>query len=123
MVRPNLQTPIVGEGNIARYLARLIQPSYDSGDNVTATRIDELIDMASGLIRGDNSQKSNLLKVVSAQLGKSQWMVGDNRSLADIVLWSALHQSKQASKAPDNIKRWLDICGNLPEFETARRLL
>lgn len=122
-VNPSEQTPIIGECNIARYLARLLSPAYDSTDPVTATQIDGLIDLADAQLSNDGAQKANFVKVISAQLGKSLWMLGENVTLADVVLWSAVHQLKQASRAPDNIKRWLDACNQLPEFAFARQFI
>lgn len=122
-VNPSEQTPIIGECSIARYLARLLSPAYDSTDPVTATQIDGLIDLADAQLSNDGAQKANFVKVISAQLGKSQWMLGENVTLADVVLWSAVHQLKQASRAPDNIKRWLDVCNQLPEFAFARQFI
>lgn|SRR6218665_143780 len=124
-VNPSEQTPIIGECNIARYLSRLLSPgAYDSSDPVTSTQIDGLIDLADAQLSNDGAQKANFVKAISTQLGKSQWMLGgENLTLADIVLWSAVHQLKQASRAPDNIKRWLDACNQLPEFALARQFI
>lgn len=117
------QTPIIGECNVARYLARLLSPSYDSGDALNSTRIDALIDLADGQLSNDASEKGNFLKAIGTQLGRSQWMLGDALTLADIVLWSAVHQSKQASKAPDNVRRWIDQCNQHPDFAIVKQLV
>lgn len=122
-VNSSQQTPIVGECNIARYMARLLSPSYDSKDAVTSTQIDALIDLADGQLSNDAIQKGNFLKTISGHLGKSQWLLGENLTVADIVLWSALHQSKLIGKAPDNIKRWIDSCNHHPDFAVVRQLI
>lgn len=122
-VNPSRQTPIIGECNIARYLARLLSPSYDSKAAVTSTQIDALIDLADGRLSNDAIQTGNFLKTVSDHLGKSQWVLGESLTVADIVLWSALHQSKLVGKAPDNVKRWIDTCNHHPDFAIVRQLV
>lgn len=117
------QTPVIGECNIARYLARLLSPSYDSSDALNSTRVDALVDLADGQLTNGASQKGDFLKAVGAQLGKSQWMLGDDLTLADIVLWSAVHQSKQVGKAPDDVRRWIDRCNQHPYFAVVKQLV
>jgi len=122
VVNPSKQTPVVGEVNIARYLARLLTPRYDA-DIVTATQIDTFLDCAAVLLH-DRGDTSGALKSLGQQLGRKKWFAGNDRpSLADIVIWSAIKQCHLAATAPDNVRQWLARCDVLPEFANAGRLL
>jgi len=123
IVSPNKQTPVVGEVNIARYLARLLTPRYDA-DIVAATQVDSLLDHAAALLH-DNRDTAGALKSLGQLLGRKKWFVGsgDQLSLADIVIWSSVKQCRRAVTAPDNIRQWLATCDVLPEFANAGRLL
>lgn len=124
MVSPTRQTYIEGEANIARYLSRLLLPAYDSGDIVTATQIDELLDLAQQqLIRGNNKERSAALRTLNARLGKGQWLVGSSLTVADMVAWSAVQEAKLAGDAPANVKKWLKLCADSKLFEEAVHFL
>ena len=124
MVSPGSQLAIQGEANVARYLARLLTPAYDSADITTATEIDHYVDMATQLASGKDKEKASVIKTLNAKLGKSNtWLVGDNLSLADIVLWSAMHQGNQVTTASGNVKRWLDVCHQHVAFQSAMNVL
>ena len=123
MVSPNIQTSIQGEGNVARYLARLLSPAYDAGSIITATEIDQYIDMAESLLNGTSKEKAAVLRTLNGRLGKENFLVGGQLSLADIVLWSAAQQSQQADTAPPNVKKWIERCSNNSAFSLACKLL
>ncbi|XP_076460585.1 aminoacyl tRNA synthase complex-interacting multifunctional protein 2-like [Babylonia areolata] len=124
MVSPTQQTSIQGEANIARYLSRLMRPSYEEADVKIATRVDEMLDLAQlQLIEGSNKERSAALRTLNATLGKSSWLLGGEMSLADIVTWSALQETKVASDAPANVKKWLQQCAQHPEFKEAMQFL
>ena len=123
MVSPKSQTAVHGEATIARYLARLLNPSYDSDDICRATEIDNYVDLAYLLTNGKTKEKDSVLKTLNAKLGKSEWLVGSQQTLADIVLWSAVHQSGQAKSAPANVKKWLSRCSDDSAFRTALKFV
>ncbi|XP_033120178.1 aminoacyl tRNA synthase complex-interacting multifunctional protein 2-like isoform X2 [Anneissia japonica] len=125
IVSPNTQTPIQGESNVARYLARLLNPAYDSGDIIQATEIDNWIDLASNsFLNGSSRERTAAIKTLNSHLGKQDWLMGDELSLADVMMWSALHQSGQeAESAPANIQKWFKACGVHPSFDRAQGLL
>jgi len=121
IVNPCKQTPILGEVNIARYLARLLTPRYDD-DIVTATQIDSILDHAAAVLHG--SDTSAIVKSLGQLLARKRWFVGNERpSLADIVMWSAVKQRCSDAMVPDNVCQWLARCDMLPEFANAGRLL
>ena len=124
MVNPGSQLTIHGEANVARYLARLLTPAYDSGDITKATEIDYYVDMATQLAHGKDKEKASVIRTLNAKLGKSNtWLVGDKLSLADVVLWSAMHQGNQVTTASGNVKWWLDACHQNVAFQSAMVVL
>lgn len=124
MLSPLHQTYIEGEANIARYLSRLLLPAYDSGDIVTATQIDELLDLSQQqLLRGNNKERSAALRTLNAHLGKGRWLVGSSLSVADVVAWSAVQGAKLAGVAPANVKKWLKVCSDSDLFQEAVQFL
>ncbi|XP_005095845.1 aminoacyl tRNA synthase complex-interacting multifunctional protein 2 [Aplysia californica] len=120
MVDPTKQTTIMGEVNIARYITRLLQPAVDSEDVVKATQVDELLDLAQlQLVSGNAKEKAAAVRTLNANLGKQDWLTGASPSLADIVLWSVLQQTGQASSPPANVKKWLALCQKHSLFQSA----
>lgn len=117
MVSPVLQAAIVGEVNLIRYLGRLLSPSYESGNAVTATEVDYWLSLAHhGIILGKNKEQQAVLKVLNAQLGRTPYVMGSVPGLADIALWSALLQANLACGAPSNVKKWLKTLSTNPIF-------
>ncbi|KAH7943566.1 aminoacyl tRNA synthase complex-interacting multifunctional protein 2 [Rhipicephalus sanguineus] len=117
MVSPVIQAAIVGEVNLIRYLGRLLSPSYESGDAVTATEVDYWLSLAHhGVIHGKNKEQQAVLKSLNAQLGRTPYVLGSVPGLADIALWSALLQSNLACGAPNNVKKWLKTLNANPIF-------
>ncbi|XP_075557573.1 aaRS-interacting multifunctional protein 2 isoform X1 [Dermacentor variabilis] len=117
MVSPVLQAAIVGEVNLIRYLGRLLNPSYESGDAATATEVDHWLSLAHhGIIHGKNKEQQAVLKALNAQLGRTPYVLGSVPGLADIALWSALLQANLACGAPSNVKKWLKALSTNPIF-------
>ncbi|KAK7113711.1 aminoacyl tRNA synthase complex-interacting multifunctional protein 2-like isoform X2 [Littorina saxatilis] len=124
MVSPTRQTYVEGEANIARYLSRLLQPAYDSSDAITATQIDELLDLSQQqILGGNNKERSAALRTLNARLGKAQWLVGASLSVADVVVWSAVQGARLGGDAPANVKKWLKACGENELFQEAVKFL
>uniref|UniRef100_A0A8C9QCJ2 AIMP2 thioredoxin-like domain-containing protein n=1 Tax=Spermophilus dauricus TaxID=99837 RepID=A0A8C9QCJ2_SPEDA len=103
--------PIEGEGNIARFLFSLFGQKHNA---INSALIDSRVDIAIfHCFRSKNSA-----------LGKSPWLVGNELTVADVVLWSVLQQTGGCSAvAPANVQRWLRSCENLAPFNTALKLL
>ena len=120
IVNTSVQSPILGEGAMARYLARLINPAYDSSDAVTVTEIDSWIDtMCIQFTSGNKKEKAAVFKSMNSKLGNSDWLVGSAMSLADVVAWSKIIQSQQTESAPANVKKWLTRCSQDSCFRIA----
>ncbi|ESO89130.1 hypothetical protein LOTGIDRAFT_106366, partial [Lottia gigantea] len=124
MVDPSKQTAIEGEVNVARYLQRLLDSSFDSGDVVQATQIDEWLDTAQiQYNNGSNKERAAVMRSLNAKLGKSSWLVGDRCSLADVAMWSVLQQSGQVDNVPGNVKKWLTSCNASSLFAYALKFV
>lgn len=114
--------PIEGEGNIARFLFSLLGPQQNA---VTLTLIDSWVDVAIFQLKeGGSKEKSAVLRSMNSTLSKSPWLVGNELTVADVVLWSVLQQTGSCSTAlPANVQKWMQACENLAPFSTALRLL
>lgn len=122
MVNPEQQTYIYGEVNVVRYLSRLADPNYDS-DPVTSTQIDYWLDLASLMLWNGNSKTSSqMIQTINSALVKRKWLVGQNLSLADVIVWSGLHFAKMMDKLPSNIQVWRKNCENHPYFKLATKI-
>ncbi|XP_033751646.1 aminoacyl tRNA synthase complex-interacting multifunctional protein 2-like isoform X2 [Pecten maximus] len=124
IVSPHNQTAIEGEANIARYIMRLINQDYDNSNPVTTTQVDDWLDSAQQqLHQGNTKEKAAAVKSLNARLGRNDWLVGSEISLADMVMWAALLQTYQMSNAPNNVKKWLTACDKNSVFQFAKTVL
>ncbi|CAE1162083.1 AIMP2 [Acanthosepion pharaonis] len=122
MVNPERQTYIYGEVNVARYLSRLANPDYESNP-VTSTQIDHWLDLASLMLwNGSGKARSQMVQNIDSALTKRKWLVGQNLSLADIVVWSGLQYAKMMDKLPSNVQAWRKNCENHPYFNLVNKL-
>ncbi|XP_038068369.1 aminoacyl tRNA synthase complex-interacting multifunctional protein 2-like [Patiria miniata] len=124
MVAAPSQSPIHGEANIARYVARLLNPGYDATDPVRATTVDHWLDLAtSSLVNGSSKEKAAGVRALNSRLGRCEWLAGPSISVADVVCWSALHGAGQAAGAPANVQKWLKACAGHSLFTMASGLV
>lgn len=114
--------PIEGEGNIARFLFSLFGQKHNA---VNLTLIDSWVDIAIFQLKeGNSKEKAAVFRSMNSALGKSPWLVGNEFTVADVVLWSVLQQTGVCgTAAPANVQRWLKSCDNLAPFNTALKLL
>lgn len=114
--------PIEGEGNIARFLFSLFGQKHNA---VNLTLIDSWVDTAEFQLKeGSSKDKAAVLGAMNSALGRSAWLVGDELTVADVVLWAALQQAGGCgAPVPANVQKWLRACESLAPFSAARRLL
>lgn len=114
--------PIEGEGNIARFLFSLFGQKHNA---VTSTLIDSWIDTAIFQLKeGSSKEKAAVFRSMNSALGKSPWLVGNELTVADVVLWSVLQQTGGCSvPVPTNVHKWMRACENLAPFSKALKLL
>ncbi|XP_036990707.2 aminoacyl tRNA synthase complex-interacting multifunctional protein 2 isoform X2 [Artibeus jamaicensis] len=114
--------PIEGEGNIARFLFSLFGQKHNA---LNLTLIDSWVDAAVFQLKeGNNKEKVAVLCSMNSALGRSPWLVGNELTVADVVLWSVLRQTGGCSvPVPANVDRWMRACENLAPFSAALKLL
>lgn len=115
MHSPQLQTRIVGDANIARYLCRVLCPSLYNEDDINAVvEIDRWIETAVQLCNGSSKEKDSALKAMNAQLGKNDYFCNGQLTLADIVVLGALFANTAHAKSlPKNLKKWFHLMSDL----------
>lgn len=124
VVSPSKQFIIQGEVNIIRYINRIMNPSFDSEDILLATTFDDWLDIAEKqLLNGNSKQRTAAVKSLNNRLKKNEFLIGLEMSLADVVMWSALHQSQEADGAPDNVQKWMLRCNSNTVFRSVLAVL
>lgn len=89
-----------------RYIARLLGFNYEN-DPILSTQIDDWLETAhSSVIHGSNKERQSVLKSLNSHLGKNSYLVGNSVTLADIIIWSALVQTKLHKDLPANVSKW-----------------
>ncbi|TGZ49279.1 Uncharacterized protein DBV15_03110 [Temnothorax longispinosus] len=113
---------ILGEHNneISRYLARTINPAlYDDTCPHKRTEIDHWISCAMVL---QNKEKNDLLNYLNNVLLVRTWLVGNGLTLADIHVFSVLHNQEYIKLHESdycNVTRWYKHMQSLPVVSNA----
>lgn len=124
IVNPLAQCPIIGEINILRYLFRLLRNNiyYNELDAIQATKIDSLLENIHLLMfHGNPKQQYSLLQQLHEDLANQHFVVGDQWTIADVLLWSSLTLLKRAESAPANVQKWFKKCNNTEFFKNAMK--
>merc|ERR1719193_1584449 len=108
MHSPKLQTRIVGDANVARYLCRILAPLLYNEDDIDAVvEIDRWIETSVQICNGSSKEKDSALKAMNAHLGKNDYFSNGQLTLADITLLGALFANTAHAKSlPKNLKKW-----------------
>ncbi|CAL1262670.1 unnamed protein product [Larinioides sclopetarius] len=123
MIDPIHQGMIEGEVNIVRYLSRLLSLT-DESDPVLSTQIDNWLELVhSSVIHGNNKDRQGALKSLNSHLGKAAFLVGDSHTIADIVMWSALIQTKLHQSLPANVTKWFKSLLNIDIFKRCNDII
>lgn len=96
-----MYVPIYGEVNILRYLSRVGPNEHNYEKDENATEIDSILDTCYQILNASSAKtRQSLLRNLCGRLGKgANYLVGDQLSVADIALSSAVKQSQiNASK-------------------------
>eukprot|EP00039_Didymoeca_costata_P001446 m.52603 g.52603 ORF g.52603 m.52603 type:complete len:424 (+) comp10802_c0_seq3:108-1379(+) len=117
MLSPGQQVSISGDGNVCKFLARTFHPALYSEDHIIATKIDQVIDTC-WTISNSKGQALKMatkeLKDVNVDLGKNEFVLGSQMSLADIALYSCMAQNEEKKKG--NIKKLCEKLETIPAF-------
>jgi hypothetical protein len=117
IVLPYKQVPIKGIANICRYLSRQFSPGlYELFDVVKSSMVDSWLDSFSySYINGNAKEKASVLRHMNSCLGNASYLIGDEFSLADLVIYCSL--SRDSNKMPSNVKSWMKRCHSLPQVQ------
>ena len=122
MVSAANQSPILGEVNILRYLARVFQPHlYSNQDPLQVTTIDDWLNSTINL----NSSKDVkiFMQNLNTHLGKHTWLAGNALSIADICCSTAILKHNHGSQVPKNVSKWIaQLRKGIPGFEQVENL-
>lgn len=108
MQSPLLQTRIIGDANIGRYLCRILSPQLYNENNIDQiTAIDKWIDISVQMTNGNTKEKDSAMKSMNSHLGKNVFFCGENITLADVTLLASLLSNIECFKSlPKNVKKW-----------------
>nr|CAD7457345.1 unnamed protein product [Timema tahoe] len=113
IVSPLKHVAVRGEVNILRYLTRLGPPQFNyelSDTPEDATQVDATLDACYLLSRCAGKEQRALVGALAEGLGKKSFLAGGNQpSVADIAVWSALKQAG-GGKLSGDLARWFDQC-------------
>lgn len=105
-VKPGMN--IVGNSEICRFFARFLPKifPYDLLSPKQSALLDSKLDI---LLAIEKSKSTNEMKVLAEKLmnGKNVWIFGNDLSIADILLWSFVQNSKNEF---NEMKKWLKQC-------------
>lgn len=112
--------PIIGEVNIARYLARILDkyqpnassPRYERLGPERSSKVDECLDLVT---IGNNTGLKKLNSLIDSN---SRYLVGHKPSVADICLWSYFRKHKP-DQGLKNIISWFSSITNEPLFASS----
>ena len=96
--------PVKGEGSIACFLFSLFGQKHNA---VNLTLIDSGVDIAVFQLKeGSSKEKAAVFHCMNSALGKSPWLVGNELTVADIVLEPMLQQTGGCSvMVPANVQK------------------
>lgn len=118
-------TPIAGEANILRFLARMsgkigsrigsetgshLNNLYESvGDDRTLTLIDHFLDQIEDNLITKRDDVSKCLAQFEKTLNGKNFLTGDQMTIADILLWSSLQYNSDKSSFSPVWNKWLNV--------------
>ena len=117
IVSPHDQVPVEGIANIARYICRMYCPDlYEDLGAETASIIDSWLDRFYHTFLGGNAkERASVIRNLNASMGTNTWLVGDQFSLGDLVLYCVISQNNQGLKiSGTNVDRWMKNCSKHP---------
>jgi hypothetical protein len=120
MVSVATQSPILGEANILRYLARQFLPQlYSDSNPLQITTIDDWLNSAASF--ASTKDGKTYIQNLNTHLSKHNWVAGNALSIADI--YCSVTLLKYDKQYPKNISRWMAQCKEeLPGFDQVETL-
>jgi len=108
LVSPLTQSPILGEVNILRYLARLYPHAlaYESLSPAVVWELDRVLDTVSSLPFSQPKERMGKIKAVSGSLEKGQFLVDNRFSIGDLSLFSAIKCLNLEKDLSGPLQKW-----------------
>lgn len=110
-------TPILGEVNLLRYLARLTNTNLNYENQPNPHEIDTILDLSYRLVHCQTkNERAQILQTFNKSLvSQQQWLAGRSQiTIADLAAYSAIKQIVPvASEIKGNLKKWFDRCDAL----------
>ena len=116
------QSPILGESNILRFLARQFLPDlYNAHSPLLITTIDDWLNSAIKLTSAKDGK--TFIQDLNTHLGKHNWLSGAAFSIADIYCSVVLVKNNFNDQLPKNVSKWMANCKKeLPGFDQVENL-
>lgn len=129
IVSPHDQVPVEGIANIARYICRMYCPDlYEDLGPEAASMVDSWLDrMYHTFLVGSAKERASVVRNLNTWLGSNTWLVGEQFSLADLVVYCVISQNSKGLKLlGTNVERWMmkncsihPLLTNIPVCEVA----
>lgn len=95
----------------------MLPDHFYNTDPETATEIDCWLDKSYFLvIQGNNKERQSFLRQMNGHLGKREYLVGNNITIADIIVWSAIAQIQLEKSLPSNVGNWWKLLSSKTAF-------
>jgi len=111
MYSPDGSTKVLGDANIAKYLATsLAADLYNSKDKQNTREIDAWMKVANQINSGNSKDREAALKHLNDHLSNNTFLVAGSRTLADVVCLAALLANhKSITSLNRNVKTWFKV--------------
>merc|ERR1712168_45338 len=122
VINPAAHVAVHGESNISRFITRLMGNLYDELSPKVFI-VDSILDIASRILYGELKDKSKAISNLEELLkgGVDRWLIAEQMTIADIVLWSAITQNIKSLKLNSNLSKWFDSCNNQHVFINVKK--
>lgn len=116
LVISSSHTPLVGEFTVARHLCRAFLPDLYSQFGIDErAHLDHWIDFASNsILNSKNKERVDALHALNSYVESKKWLVGNQMTIADIAVASAVLKAGSIQSKFGNVKKWLE---NFPSLQ------
>lgn len=117
IVSPHDQVPIEGMANIARCICRMFCPDlYEDRGPEAASMIDSWLDrFYHTFLNGNAKERASVVRNLNASIASNTWLVGDQFSLADLLLYCVIVNNSSGLKLlGTNVQKWMKNCSQHP---------
>lgn len=109
MVSPVIQSVIRGEVNLLRYFARAFPSMFLYERDNRSGAIDNILDSVTSLLWATPKDRQPILRPLAVILGKSSHLLGEELSIADLALFSAIKQLGLDKDLQSELRKWFTL--------------